>query len=114
MKQRLVVMNGQKLVQNEGTGEWVTAKVEKAGALRPGLYNLYMAALADSGKVHEGIILHADDDHVFQQAGKALIKHPLNMFQTVPEAGKLTQIRYDGGTALAVVAALRRGRGISR
>ena len=107
-------MNGQKLLQNEGAGEWVTVKVEKAGSLRPGLYNLYLAATADLGKVHEGTILYADGDHVFQQAGRTLIKHPLKMFETLPETGKLTQINYLAGKAEVVVAAVRRGRGITR
>lgn len=114
MKQRLIVMNGQKLLQNEGAGEWVTTKVDKAGALRPGLYNLYAAATADPHKVHEGIILYADGDHVFQQAGNTVIKHPLDTFETVPEPGKLTQIQYVAGKAEVVIAAARRGRGISR
>ena len=30
MKKRLLVMNGQKLVQNDFTGEWKTEKVSKA------------------------------------------------------------------------------------
>lgn len=114
MKQRLVVMNGQKLVQNEGAGEWVTGKVEKAGSIRPGLYNLYLAHEADRGTVHEGLILYADNGHVFQQAGKTLVKHPVNAFDTLPETGKLTQIKYAEGKAQAVVAVQRRGRGMAR
>ena len=41
MKQRLLVMNGQKLVQSEQGGQWVTSKVEKAGAIKPGLYCVF-------------------------------------------------------------------------
>lgn len=114
MKQRLVVMNGQKLVQNEGVGEWITAKVEKAGLIRPGLYNLYLASEADHGKVHEGLILYADTNHVFQQAGKILVKHAINAFETVPETGKLMQIRYAEAKAQVIVAVQKRGRGVAR
>ena len=47
MKQRLLVMNGQKIVQSEQAGAWINQKVDKAGALNPGIYNLYMAQVAD-------------------------------------------------------------------
>lgn len=36
MKQRLLVMNGQRLVQNEQEGQWVTNKVDKAGGDQAG------------------------------------------------------------------------------
>ena len=47
MKQRLLVMNGQRIVQAEQEGAWANQKVDKAGALKPGMYNLYMAQQAD-------------------------------------------------------------------
>ena len=35
MKQRLLVMNGQRIVQAEQEGAWANQKVDKAGALKP-------------------------------------------------------------------------------
>ena len=43
-------MNGQKLVQNDFTGEWKTEKVSKAEGIKPGVYNLYNAVDADKSK----------------------------------------------------------------
>ena len=39
MKQRLLVMNGQKILQHEQEGRWQNDKVEKAGLVKPGIYN---------------------------------------------------------------------------
>ena len=36
MKERLLVMNGQRIVQAEKDGAWTNQKVDKAGALKPG------------------------------------------------------------------------------
>jgi hypothetical protein len=51
MKQRLLVMNGQKLLQSEHAGQWQVDKVEKAGVIRPGIYNIYLATPADPAGV---------------------------------------------------------------
>lgn len=70
MKQRLLVMNGQRIVQTEQEGAWANQKVDKAGALKPGIYNLYMAQQADKKQTHDGVIVHADNNQVYQQVGK--------------------------------------------
>jgi hypothetical protein len=75
MKQRLLVMNGQKILQHEQEGRWQNDKVEKAGPVKPGIYNLFLASQADKTKTHDGVILHADRDNVFQQVGKSVVKH---------------------------------------
>ena len=48
MKERLLVMNGQRIVQAEKDGAWTNQKVDKAGALKPGIYNLYTAQAAEA------------------------------------------------------------------
>ncbi len=70
MKQRLLVMNGQKLLQSEQGGQWATTKVEKAGAIKPGIYNIHLAMPADKVKSHDGLVLHLDKEHLYQQVGK--------------------------------------------
>lgn len=51
MKERLLVMNGQRIVQAEKDGAWTNQKVDKAGALKPGIYNLYTAQAADKKSI---------------------------------------------------------------
>lgn len=114
MKQRLLVMNGQKLLQEEQDGQWVTTRVDKAGAIRPGLYNLYLSEPADRTRHHDGMIVHADRDGVYQQVGKTMIRHELVQFGRLPESGRNASIRYKEQKAQVDVAAVKRGRGVTR
>ena len=71
MKIRLIVMNGQRMIQREEEGKWQNHKVEKAGAIKPGIYNVYLATPAERRKTYkEGVIVHAEDDAVYQQVGR--------------------------------------------
>jgi hypothetical protein len=54
MKQRLLVMNGQRIVQSEQGGAWTIEKVDKAGAIKPGIYNLHTALPADKSQRYVG------------------------------------------------------------
>lgn len=113
MKQRLLVMNGQRIVQTEQGGPWTNEKVDKAGALKPGIYNLYMAKEADKGQRHEGMIVHADSSNVYQQVGKNFVMHERQNFDKVPEVGASKSISYDAqgkATVAAEAAKLSRGR----
>jgi cell filamentation protein len=115
MKQRLLVMNGQRLVQIEREGQWATEKVEKAAGVRPGIYNIFLAAVADKAKAHEGIVVHVDQDHLYQQTGKGFVRHALADFNKVPDIGIHISVKYATGAAeTAQVTASRRMRhGIS-
>ncbi len=77
MKERLLIMNGQKIHQVKEGKEWKVADVEKARGIKPGIYNLYLAKDADTNKKYDGVILHADKNNIYQQVGKNLIK-PIN------------------------------------
>ena len=114
MKQRLLVMNGQKILQHEHEGRWLNDKVEKAGLLKPGIYNLYLASQADKTRIHDGVILHADKDHVFQQEGKNFVKHDWGDFRRAPAVGSNCSITYDQGKAIASAAPHALSRGVSR
>lgn len=114
MKQRLLVMNGQRLVQIEKEGQWATDKVEKAGQVKPGIYNIYLALQADKAKSHDGVIVHRDRTHVYQQVGKSFVMHALSDFDIVPEIGSNSSIKYDQGAAkTSQAASMKLGRGIS-
>jgi len=115
MKQRLLVMNGQRIVQTEQEGAWANQKVDKAGALKPGIYNLYMAQQADKKQTHDGVIVHADNNQVFQQIGKNFVMHARSDFDKVPEIGSAKSISYSAqGKAVVAAEAPNLTRGRSR
>ena len=114
MKQRLLVMNGQRIVQAEQEGAWANQKVDKAGALKPGMYNLYMAQQADKKQTHDGVIVHADNNQVYQQIGKNFVMHARSDFDKVPEIGSNSSIKYDGDKAQVAPSSIKLGRGLSR
>ncbi|WP_145651355.1 KfrB domain-containing protein [Pseudoduganella lurida] len=114
MKQRLLVMNGQRLLQTEKDGDWVVSKVDKAGAIKPGLYPLNGARGADRAATHEGVILHVDREHVFQLVGKDVVAHDASDFAKPPQAGSLASIGYQGKQASVKQPSLKTGRGVKR
>ena len=113
MKQRLLVMNGQRLIQSEQGGEWITDKVAKAGTLKPGIYNVHLSAQADKAKTQDGVIVHADSDYVYQQVGKNFIKHDRADFDKVPDIGSSVSITYSNSKAIVSSASIKLGRRIS-
>jgi hypothetical protein len=92
-------MNGQRLVQIEREGQWSTEKVEKAAGVKPGIYNIYLAVIADKAKSHEGIVVHVDTDHLYQQIGKGFVRHLLTDFNKVPDIGINISVKYPTGVA---------------
>ncbi len=95
MKQRLLVMNGQRIFQTHQGGAWTNQKVDKAGELKPGFYNLFMAKEADKGRRHDGMIVHSDSDKVYQKIGKNFVMHARSCFDKVPDIGSVKSITYD-------------------
>lgn len=100
MKQRLLVMNGQKILQNFNDNEWKTAGLIKKAeeGIKPGIYNIYLAKAAETNnKVYEGLILHIDKEKgiAYQQVNKEFISHKLELFKTSPPIGKNVSIQYD-------------------
>ena len=114
MTQRVLVMNGQRLLQNEWGGQWVTSKVDKAGAIKPGIYDICRAVAADKAKTYDGVIVHVDGAGVYQQAGKTLIKHAAGDFAAVPGTGIDTSVRYEHGQAHSSSAGVSLGRKLGR
>ncbi len=114
MKQRVLVMNGQRLVQNENSGQWETDKVDKAGAIKPGIYNIHLATDADQAKAYEGVIIHADKASVYQQVGKAFVRHDRTLFDKVPVIGSISRLEYEGNKAIVAATSIKQGRRLSR
>lgn len=111
MKNRLLVMNGQCILQTEQDGAWTNQTVEKA-AIKPGIYNLYAAKEADKSQRHDGLIVHTDSATVYQQVGKQIIAHARNDFDIVPKTGSERSIVYDaaGSATLSTEVRLTRSR----
>ena len=117
MKQRLLVMNGQKLVQDEkAPGKWETVNVEKAGALKPAIYNIYLSQQADKTAAHSGVILHADKESIYQQSGRDFVQHKRSDFDKVPEIGSAKTITYslESGRAQVDTPTQTQSRGVKR
>ena len=102
-KLRIVVMNGQKIIQALVNNEWETTgtikKVEEG--IKPGIYNIYLAKPPSDKKRYEGKIVYVDKDNAvfYQQAGKDFIVHLMNAVDGKPVAGKDMIIEYDGEKA---------------
>ena len=106
MKNRLLVMNGQLIVQTEQGGQWQNEKVEKAGSVKPGIYNIYLADRADKSQTYQGVIVHANKEAVYQQVGKQFVRHDRKDFDKVPELGVPSSVHYEQGKAIAGAAAV--------
>jgi cell filamentation protein len=116
MKERLVVMNGTRVVQVESApGQWENGKVEKAGTVKPGVYPIYLATAADKSKGYDGPVIHSDREAVFQQTGKTeFVRHARADFDKVPELGVAKHIAYSQGRAVVTAATASLSRGVKR
>ena len=100
MQERLVVSNGSRRIERStDTKSWVASKIEGAGNLVPGIYNLYDAQAADRSKnaTHSGTVVHLTRDSVYQQTVSNLVRHPRHLFDAVPDVGRNMNITYRAG-----------------
>ena len=102
-KLRMIVMNGQKIIQAQINNEWETARTIKKAeeGIKPGIYNIYLAKTPENKKQYEGKILYIDKENevFYQQTGKDFIVYQLNAMSGRPVAGKYVVIEYDGEKA---------------
>lgn len=98
-KLRMIVMNGQRIIQAMVNNEWeTTGTIKKAEeGIKPGIYNIYLAQKPEDKKQYEGKILYIDKENevFYQQIGKDFIVHQLNAINGKPAAGKDVVIEYD-------------------
>ena len=116
-KLRMIVMNGQKILQAQNNNEWETMgtikKVDKG--IKPGVYNIYLAKTPVDKNQYEGQIIHIDKDNAvfYQQVNKDFIMHQLSAVDGKPVAGKDVAITYDGDKAtLTLIDALKNKRSL--
>ena len=115
MKKRLLVMNGQCIVQKEEDGAWANHKVSKAGELKPGIYNLYLGEPADKKHRHDGVVVHVDGENVTQKVGGSFVSHSRSDFDQLPDIGRATSISYnEEGKATVSADGIKLSRGRSR
>jgi hypothetical protein len=96
MRLRLIVMNGQRIVETEENGEWKCQEVGKAGKLKPGIYNLDLSQQPDKSKCHDGVIVYSTDSYIYQKVGELFVMHSLSDFyETLPGIGTKMSIVYD-------------------
>ena len=99
-KLRMIVMNGQRIIQALVNNEWETTgtikKVEEG--IKPGIYNIYLAKQPEDKKQYEGKVLYIDKENevFYQQSGKDFIVYQLNAINGKPVAGKDVVVEYDG------------------
>lgn len=109
-------MNGQKLAQNDSSGEWRTEKVTRDGGIKPGIYNLYNSVDANKSKDNIGEVIHVDkkDNALYQKNGSQYIKHDLDSFDknNIPETGIIMNIKYDNSKANATEVSKKLTKGI--
>ena len=92
-KRTLLVMNGQKLAQNDATGDWKTEKITKAKGTKPGIYN---SVDADPLKDNIGEVIYIDKkgEALYQKNDSQFIKHDLSVFDKIPENASFINIKY--------------------
>ena len=111
MKLRLIVMNGQRIVETEEDDTWKCQEVSKAGKLKPGIYNLYMSQQPDKSKRYYGIIVHYTDDYIYQKVDERFICHSRADFgDKLPEIGTKKSIVYDTQGQVSVARKFSPGR----
>ncbi|MDD2660673.1 MAG: conjugal transfer protein TraO [Methylococcales bacterium] len=116
---RLLVMNGQRLIQEElqdKPGQWETVKVSKANDIKAGIYNIHLSKVPDKKQEYNGLVLHIDDQLIYQQIEKNdYVKHDRTDFHKLPNIGKHSNIQYDNnGKAVVTELALGQKKGLSR
>lgn len=95
MQKRVVVLNGHKVLQAEQDGAWTNERVEKAGALRPGLYELFLAQQSDRSTPTSGALVIVDDGVLYQSTGTGVVAHTWSDFDVPPAIGMHGTVNYD-------------------
>ena len=114
-KLRMIVMNGQKILQTQNNNEWeTTGTIKKVDeGIKPGVYNIYLARTPVDKNQYEGKIIYIDKENAvfYQQVKKDFIVHQLKAIEGKPVAGKDVAIQYDGEkSTLTLIDALKNKR----
>lgn len=112
---RLVVMNGQKIIQERAGDAWMHHSTTKAEGMKPGIFNLFSAKLAEGSKSYEGVVLHKDDGKVFQAVGRKVIAHNAKSLSSDVEIGQVLRVAYtDKQASVERIEKLTKSRAVTR
>ena len=117
-KLRMIVMNGQKILQTQNNNEWETIgtikKVDEG--IKPGVYNIYLATAPVDKNQYQGQIIYIDKENsvFYQQVKKDFIVHQLKAVDGKPVAGKDVVIAYDGEKATLTLMDILKNKRILR
>ncbi|MFY8352917.1 KfrB domain-containing protein [Pseudoalteromonas sp. SSM20] len=96
-KFRVLVMNGQKLLEKEVQNKWQVEKVDKS-SLKAGIYNIYNAKEADSNSEYSGVIIHSGNETTYQEVGKnKFVSHKTESLGVSVKDGTNLTISYSEG-----------------
>jgi hypothetical protein len=118
MRKRVVALNGYKVLQAEQGAAWTNERVEKAGAVRPGVYELFAAVSSDRSTPAQGPLVIVEDGLLYQSTAAGLVAHACADFASVPSPGATGTVAYDADsrasfeatTTAAVAAPAKRRR----
>ena len=117
-KLRMIVMNGQKILQTQINNHWETIgtikKVDEG--IKPGVYNIYLATAPVDKNQYQGQIIYIDKENsvFYQQVKKDFIVHQLKAVDGKPVAGKDVVIAYDGEKATLTLMDILKNKRILR
>ncbi|MBV6447970.1 MAG: hypothetical protein FCKEOINB_01608 [Nitrosomonas sp.] len=117
-KLRMIVMNGQKILQTQNNNHWETIgtikKVDEG--IKPGVYNIYLATAPVDKNQYQGQIIYIDKENsvFYQQVKKDFIVHQLKAVDGKPVAGKDVVIAYDGEKATLTLMDILKNKRILR
>lgn len=94
MKQRILVMNGQRLIENQVDGIWKTIKVTKEESLKGGIYNIFMAKNADRNEKNDGILVHATNTEFYMKTAFGFIKYENHEGIKLPHIGSHISVSF--------------------
>lgn len=108
MKNRVIVMNGQRILQEQSeSNKWKDINVNRAEGLKPGIYNIFTSkdvdkTVLDAIKEFSGQIIHHTAKTVIQKSGNGFYGHDKNLFGKLPAVGSFVNIKYDESKKITV------------
>ncbi len=103
-KERVVVMNDSWLLEkdHENKNEWCVVKSGSARGLSTSVHNLWESLIPTKTGKNEGVVVHFDDNFVYQKTNEGLIKHDKNEVKIQPAVGMNLSVAYKDGTIESV------------
>lgn len=102
MKQRILVLNGQRLLENFENDEWKTIKTYKFNSLPGGVYNIFAARDGEKEKNSEGLLVHASENEFYLKSAFGMLKYEINEYLKLPGIGSFIKVAFDENKQIIV------------